>query len=264
MSASQWAFWIAVSAFIAGAGKFLDENHIGAAQKAATRTTLVRMFLWLDQRRVPDLGEPLLRLGRRLARPPTLLLLLVVPAFTYWSIVTAFYVGREFFGPANVESYWSYLASWIPSGPTAAFWVAFLALFAVPALLGLVLIARYFHRASLAQNQWHSVVLLVKGVAGSVAVSLAGATLALAFGGGAGYALPILIAASLASALLPLLFVLATLALILCRLALRLSQQVLLQIFNVASSPEKSPFTYASSLLGVLVLGGKVLQELLH
>lgn len=263
MNAGQWAFWIAIAAFIAGAGKFLDENHIGAKQKAATRTALIRVFLWLDQRTVPDLGEPLLRLGRRIHGSPILLLIPLGLAFSYWAIVTAFYVGREFFGPANVEGYWSYLAGWIPSDRTAILWVGFLVLFAAPALIGLALIAKYFHRASLAQSQWHVLALLAKGIVGSVLVSLIGAALALAFGRAAGYALPVLVTASLASILIPALFVLLTIALVLCRLALRLSQRVLLQIFNVASSPEKSPFTYASSLLSVLVLGGKVLQELL-
>ena len=263
MNAGQWAFWIAIAAFIAGAGKFLDENHIGEKRKASTRTALIRMFLWLDQRKVPDLGEPLLRLGRRLHGSPSLLLLPFGLAFSYWAIVTAFYIGREFFGPANVEGYWSYLAGWIPSDRTAIMWVGFLVLFSVPALVGLALIANYFHRASLAESQWQVLGLLTKGIVGSIAVSLLGAALALAFGRAAGYALPILVTASLASVIVPALFLLLTIALVICRLALRLSQRILLQIFNVASSPEKSPFTYATSLLGVLVLGGKVLQELL-
>jgi hypothetical protein len=45
------------------------------------------------------------------------------------------------------------------------------------------------------------------------------------------------------------------------RLILQVSQSVLLNIFDVASDPKHSPFTYACSLVGVLILVMKVLME---
>jgi hypothetical protein len=61
----------------------------------------------------------------------------------------------------------------------------------------------------------------------------------------------------MASVVLPMLFAGLTLLLIFVRYGIKLVRSLLLQIFDVASSPTVSPFTYASSILGLIILAAK-------
>jgi hypothetical protein len=74
------------------------------------------------------------------------------------------------------------------------------------------------------------------------------------------YTLPIIFMAAMASFALPAFLAICTMALILVRKMVRLTQLVLLQVFDVASSPQKSPFAYASSVFALLILAVKVIQ----
>jgi hypothetical protein len=137
---------------------------------------------------------------------------------------------------------------------------------AIPAMAGLVFIAYMFRNAGLARRQFSRIAFLALGVFGSVCISLVGYCLASlydAFCNCVEYSnLGVLAAASVASVVAPVAFAILTISLIVCRLVLRLTQLVLLHVFNVASGPDKSPFLYASSLLSIGALGAKVIQEL--
>ena len=84
----------------------------------------------------------------------------------------------------------------------------------------------------------------------------------LVMGGVSAYTPPVLVMASLSSIVIPGIFAFLTIFLIIARLFVRAAQWVMLHVFDVASNPEKSPYTYASSLLGLLILLFKLAQEL--
>jgi hypothetical protein len=66
MTAEKWALLLALAAFIIAIGKFLGNYHFSKAAKDSARSVLVRMFVWLEDRSVPDLSKPILILMHRL------------------------------------------------------------------------------------------------------------------------------------------------------------------------------------------------------
>jgi hypothetical protein len=203
MSAAQWAFWLAVAALIAATGKFIDDYHIKVVTKTKMRDALIKWFVWLDAHKVPDLGGVVLSALRGLFQFRRFTLLAVSLAFAYWATLSAFYLGREIFGPANDQSYATYLLTWIPLDRSAPFWLAFLAALLVPAVLGLVAMAHFFHHASLTNNDASRVGFLVAGLVFGIIPVLLGASLALVAFGGGGYFVYTIVLAALASVALP-------------------------------------------------------------
>ena len=264
MSAGHWAFWVAIAALIAASGKFLDDYHIKASTKSKMRDALIKSFVWLDAHEVPDLGGLILGALQALFRVQRVPLIVATLVVVYWATLSAFYFGREIFGPPNDQSYGNYLLTWIPSDRSAPYWIAFLAVIIVPTLVGLFVMAHQFHRASLTESDPKRLGFLVGGLVLGIAFALSGAILALFGLGGGGYFLEIILLAGAASVALPALLTVSTLLLILVRYGIRLVRFFLLQIFDVASSPAVSPFTYASSLLGVIILLAKVGQTALR
>ena len=263
MSGAEWAFWLAFAALIAASGKFLDDYHIKAQTKAKIRGILIRWFVWLDAHKVPDLGGLVLTTLRSLFQTPRPLLVAVSLAVAYWATLSAFYLGRGILGPPNDQSYSSYLLTWIPLDSSAPYWMLFLCAMLVPGVLGLFAMAYAFHRASLANGDGRRLALLAAGLLVGTSLALSGAVLALLVFGGGGYAIVNVILAGAGSVALPALLAGLTLLLILMRYGIKFARFLLLQVFHVASSPTVSPFTYASSLLGVIILAAKVVQAAL-
>jgi hypothetical protein len=143
MSAGQWAFWLALAGFIAAAGKFLDDYHITSVTKSRARDVLVQWFMWIDGQKVPDLGGLVLRAMRSFLKIRRILLLAIGLAAAYWAILSAFYLGREVFGPANEQSYTAYILFWVPMDESAPYWLAYLATIIIPSISGLAAMA-YF------------------------------------------------------------------------------------------------------------------------
>jgi hypothetical protein len=79
MTFAQWAFWLALGAFIAASGKFLDDYHIKTATKTKIREVLVKWFIWLDAHKVPDLGGVVLKGFRAVLKIRRFLLVAVSP-----------------------------------------------------------------------------------------------------------------------------------------------------------------------------------------
>jgi len=268
MSPVSWGFWLALAAFVAAAGKFLDEYHIDKEARSKVRSVLVSLFLWLDARAVPDLGLPIWRLVKRIYSANRLLSILSALVITYWSTLTALYIARTILGSANPKPYLTYLIDWIPADSSPIQWLSLLFALSIPALAGVVFIAGTFHRASVVDNDLLKLVLLGVGMVGSVGLAVSGPILAsfiaVATRHGTGYdsqsGPDILEYAAFASVLVPIAFATQTIVLICIRTLLRVVRFVALHVFNVASGPTISPFTYASSLISVLIVGIKVLQ----
>lgn len=181
-------------------------------------------------------------------------------SFAYVATLSAFYFGREIFGPANDLAYIEYILTWIPIDYTAPYCLFFIVVIVVPSISGLLAMAYYFHRASLSDGDFKIFALLITGLVFGVFLSLLGAGLAFLALGGGGYFVITIIFAGMASASVPIAAASITLFLILIRCVIRVVRYILLQIFDVASSPSVSPFTYATSILGVIILAAKVVQ----
>ncbi|WP_316171256.1 hypothetical protein [Bradyrhizobium sp. SZCCHNRI1058] len=259
MTVAQWTLWLAIAAFVVASGKFLDDYHIKAATKTRMREVLVKWFIWLDAHKVPDLGGAVLNGFRAAFRVRRLLLVAMSFVAVYWATLSTLYLERRILGPEINQSYVDYLLEWVPLDRSAPYWIVFLALIIVPQLLGLLVMARLFHSASLADHDVKRLVLLVGGVVSGIFLGLLGGALSILVFGGGPYGVMIILA-GLASISVPTMMALLTLLLIFLRYGIRGFRFILLEIFDVASSPAVSPFTYATSLLGVLILAAKVCQ----
>jgi hypothetical protein len=259
MTLAQWAFWLAIAAFIVASGKFLDDYHIKTATKTKMREVLIKWFIWLDAHKVPDLGGVILKGLLTVFQIRRILLVAMSLAAVYWATLSTFYLGRQIFGPKNNQSYVDYLLNWVPLDDSAPYWMAFLALIIVPQLLGLLAMAHLFHHASLTDSDASRLLLLGKGLVFGTLLGLLGGVLSILVFGPGPYGIMIFVA-GLSSILVPALMALLTLLLIFVRYGIKLVRFILLQIFDVASSPTVSPFTYTTSLLGVIILAAKVCQ----
>jgi hypothetical protein len=260
MSAGQWAFWLALAGFIAAAGKFLDDYHITSVTKSRARDVLVQWFMWIDGQKVPDLGGLVLRAMRSFLKIRRILLLAIGLAAAYWAILSAFYLGREVFGPANEQSYTVYILFWVPLDESAPYWLAYLATIIIPSISGLAAMAYFFHRASITGRDIWRFAFLSVGILVAPMFAILSVFGTLLIYGMDAVTLSIIFMAAMASFALPAFLAICTMALILVRNMVRLAQLVLLQVFDVASSPQKSPFAYASSVFALLILAVKVIQ----
>lgn len=263
MAALHWSLWIALAALLAGAGKFLDDYHISKQSKSVARDALTRWFIWLDEQVVPDLGAPILAAVSRILSARRLWLILAGLSIAYLSTTTAFYVGREFFGPANTQGYVEYVLSWLFIDDRVTFWLVYFLALAIPAIGGLAFIAYCFHRAAQTRGAAKRLAFLLIGVIGSAIICSSASLIIILIGGVSAYGPPVLAMASVSSILAPSLFAILTAVLMLSRVFVRGVQLILLRLFDVASNPEKSPYTYASSLVSLFILLLKLAQELI-
>jgi hypothetical protein len=235
VSAGQWAFWLAVAALIAGAGKFIDDYHVKSTTKSRIRDVLVRWFIWLDDRKIPDLGGFVLKLISRLLSAKRLLLLAFGFVATYWATLTCFYLVRQNLGPPTNDSYVMYILKWLPLDRSSLYWLTYLTLIALPSLIGLVTTAHFLHRASIARGNRQMVWLLVSGFFAGIALALSGGFAALLIFGPGGYGIFVIVV-GLGSLIVPSALTACVLALMIIRSGITLVRHLLLVLFDVASS----------------------------
>lgn len=259
---NTWAPWIACATLFVAVGKFLDQYHIRNATRSAARDFLVRAFMWLDARIVPDYGKGLLRLAsfftsRRIVAGAIFLLL-----FGPVGAITVFYIGRLTFGPQPESSYFYYLASWMDLG--SLFWIYFLAVITAGGSLAAICAAYFNHLASICISDWRRVMLLLAGLIIPACLIRVTVFIILKIFAGGGYMIGTVIWAVFLSAV-PFMFLESmTLLTIFVTLALKLLRAVCLNVFDSASDPRTSPFLYGFSFLGLGTLIAKTLLELLN
>ncbi|MEA2561410.1 MAG: hypothetical protein QOH06_2914 [Acidobacteriota bacterium] len=253
MNENEWAYWIAVAALIAGAGRFVDEYHLRAVTKSLLRDKLIHAFFLLEARKIPDVGGFVLS---PLRKAFTLKRVLLSASFLF-GLSAASVVVIAVRSKTQLSTIWEYSLRDL----SPMMWLALLSGFAVPAVGGGSFLAYFFHHASTTDRDFLRVGLLALGILAATGMAVLGATFGatildshslllsqlLLFSALAGLAIPICIAA-------------VTVLLVVVRIMIGLVRISLLRIFDVASSPAVSPFTYASALIGVLILLFKVVQ----
>lgn len=258
----EWAIWFAVAALVVGGGKFLDDYHIRTSTKSKAREYLVRAFLWLDAKTVPDLGGAILLLTRRLLSLRAVIVMLAALLFATWATMTAFYVGRAIYGPPHTEGYLLYIANWLTRSESL-FWGGFLTALVVPSTLGLIVTASWFRSASDATTGPKRITFLAVGLLLGAGLALSGTALLLATLGTGGYRVLLIPTASVAATALPAVLFIVTISLMFVRCLLYAGQRLALNVFDVASAPATSPFTYLFALMGIVTLAAKAVQAIL-
>lgn len=266
---TSWALWIAISALLAGFGKFLDEYHLSSRVKDQARDLLIAAFILIERPVLPDIPKLITRLlwwpFRGHWRVRVAIILGVVCSAGFLFLVIGLFFGRTQFGPSPGESFVSYLISWLVSVSTNVFWLLFALWSVLSVSLLSVLFAGWILRR-IGPSIGHSAYLvwsLLAFVAALIPSTIIGFGGLLVFFQSGGYLVPVLIIALLICALPGVLISTMVLSLGLLRTLLAMLHFVALNVLEAASSPDKSPFSYAGSLLGLLTFLLKVAMEAL-
>ncbi len=274
ISALNWGLWGAASALIVAIGIFIDRYHLSNNVKDSARTFLIKCFLAVERPKIPQFAQSAVGFLRKLWRSWWHLGLLAFMLFVYWAVVSVFYLGRIVLGIRAEIPYLRYVLTWIPFDNTAPFWVAVLVWGALVGVAALLAVSAILLKINTTGNVWEqlswSFLAYLIGwtfVAAGTPVSL------LIFSHGPEFqAIPasahltekplFSLILSFFSSVPALFYSNIVFLLILLRLILKAAQRVLLNVFNVASSPRNSPFAYLCSLLGIGVFGIKLIKEL--
>ncbi|KQU73813.1 MULTISPECIES: hypothetical protein [unclassified Rhizobacter] len=259
---------------LVAAAKFLDDYHIKADTKTKTRDALVRAFIFLDRPTVLNVPAVAyhfvaLRLSRRFG--PFGWILFWIGC--YIAVVATFYLGRRVLEPNWDYPIPRYAITWIDS----AYWACFM-LFAVGTASAsyflVVFLTRRWNKSTSLLGQGSFMLLAVALLLTAAATTLIGF---LVFGalnpdsglpvvGGSGAALgnPIFLLILTVLCLWHLVFLSAAMiALTLFRATYLLAHKSISSVIDAASDPKISPFQYLATMLALLGLAFKVVEELL-
>jgi hypothetical protein len=270
----DWGFWIAAAALVAGAGKFLDDYHMSGPAKSRIRGMLTSGFLWLEEHPVPDPSYPMIVAFRSFGRLSKVIAVAILLIICSWAVITFLYflsctllmlihILISIFGTEadfECQPYFTYIYQFFEYDKNATNRWTLAAVSIASSVAGTLLMSRLFKAASDAGSQLLRLGLLIAGlVAGPLAAAAVGAAVAalvewdyVSF-----YIYFYTIAAAVA---LPVLLGTVTIVLLLAKLVIASVRFVALNVFSAGSSPNVSPFTYAAALIGVAILGVKVIQ----
>ena len=270
----EWGLWIAGLGLLVAAAKFLDEYHIKVHTKSATRDALVRAFIFLDQPRVLNVpAEIYHRVSVGISRRLGPFGWLIFWIGCYFAVVTAFYLGRRVLEPDWDYPFPTYALTWVDS----AFWAAFM-LFAVGTSTATYLLAGVLTRrwngsgTLLGQATFMLLTLglfLVAAVITGIGFFVFGiinhnSALPIATGSGIGLGNPIFLLTLTVLCLWHLVFISAAMVfLTLFRATYIVSHKAISSVLDAASNPKVSPYQYLATMLALLGLGFKVIDELL-
>jgi hypothetical protein len=255
-----WISALALAGFLISLGQFLDKYHISLKTKDKARLLLVRGFVFLDGISIPDVPRAIfmvtLRPHERLSATFCLLLymanLLVVLA--------------AIFGVMNIS--WEFalgimltVVVFIAVFPHEDWWakinlIDFFAFFFVGIPLASFLILRFVFKRGY-DHKWRFVRILSTPLTIISIVVAQAAALYVAYISGNldDYVTPGLVVGFTAPVILLILLVVMAM---IVKAIVQLIRKVTLLMFQAASEPQMSPFSYAAALMGILVLGVKL------
>lgn len=264
------------------AGAFLDKYHVTTKAKSKTRELLIRAFLFLDRPLLPDIPRSIYRVAVGCLRGPKWLWIIAFLFGGYVSITTVFYVGRLLTHNPPERPYLQYVTFWL-LGPDAIFWVGFVfwtLFFGWASIRSAGAMLRRWNRG----KTWSRLVYLFLApllltlcgsisyiglfILGNVVIELhpewtysLPATVPMIPLGYAGLIVdPYFILALTMLVSAPMLFLcVSLLAITILQWLIALFQWLATHILDAASAPETSPFTYATALLGIVVMTVKLL-----
>lgn len=256
---TDWALIIAVATFSIALGKFIDEHVITRAQQSKARDCLIKLFIYLERPRVPQLEKPVLRIvalvKRRLGRAFWPLILLV----SYWLFVSAIYVMRSITLGRPDRSYPKYVLLWTTDHPL---WLCY-ALIALVTLAAANLILALSLRLAHRTTSWRVLMWITTGVVASSLIVLDGYTILVVFFPLAyAYGRFVPFAAFALAALPTMLVTVTTFTLVVIRNVLLAIRTIVLHVFDRASDPRTSPLTYLTAAAAVIAVGVKAIAGL--
>lgn len=269
----SWGLWIAIAASLVGAGTFLDRYHVSEEQRNTLREFLIQGFIFIEKPTIPDFSKIVFGFFKKLWQSWRYLGFVLFLVITYWAIVSTFYIFRVFLELPPENGYWHYVINWISLDESPLFWIGvllwgvglgFISVYTVSILLNKI----NKHDSVLPQMGWAMLanfvayLYLIVGFIGSFIIFSGGPdAVEIPVSGPMMIFSPFTLFLSLVTVFPAILWVGLIGNLIFLRLLLQVSRYILLRIFDVASDPKHSPFTYACSLGGVLILIVKVVVE---
>jgi len=270
----SWGLWIAIAASLIGAGTFLDRYHVSEEQRNRLREFLIQCFIFVEKPIIPDFSKVVFRIFKKLWRSWRYFGFILFLVILYWAIVSTFYIFRIWLELPPENGYWRYVINWISLDESPLFWgsvllwgvgLGFISVYTVSILLNRI--NRY--DSVLPQIGWAVLANLVAylyvivGFFCSFILFSGGPDAVVPVSGPMmGFTTPFTLFLTYVTVFPAILWVGLIGNLIFLRLLLQISQYILLKVFDVASDPKHSPFTYACSFGGVLILFVKVVAEL--
>ncbi|MET4065917.1 hypothetical protein ABID58_000691 [Bradyrhizobium sp. S3.2.6] len=251
---------IAIATVLVAVGQFLDKYHISSRAKEKARLMLVRWFVALDDLTIPDLPRKLLIVVLRPDKRLSLILLFVLYALYLpfcLILLVSFLLEGGLLGIAIIFMIMS--APYVLFEPDVDLWkrlvvAAFLLFFflIVPALCFMILRIPF---RRLYNSDKALIRFLSPFAAGAILViAIAAMLVALSLFDAEDVATSSLILATT----LPVMFlVFLTFALLVVKLFVQLTRKTAMVVFQAASDPQNSPFSYAAGFLGLIVVAVK-------
>jgi hypothetical protein len=269
----SWGLWIAISASLVGAGTFLDRFHVSDDQRNIFRGFLIKCFVYLEKPVIPDYSKACFSFVFKIWKAWRYLGFIAFIFLLYVFIISAFYIGRVFLEDPPEHGYLIYVLNWLSLDENPFYWggvllwgigLGFLSIYVVSILLKRI----NLHESVLPQLGWSflaniaAYLFVFVGFMSAFTLFSAGPDAYTIPASGPMMSMsPFILALSFTVVLPSILWVGLIGNLIFLRLISKIIRSVLLNIFDVASDPKHSPFTYVCSLAGVLILAMKVLVE---
>lgn len=256
----SWLITIGIVSVLVAGGNFLDEHHIDGSVKSKARDFLVRCFFWLECHQVPSFGHRMLARIAAVIKKRQTGLFLGVFLFAPVGAIHVFYFGRMLFGPHYHGSYTQYLLDWL-NAAGSFIWLYFLVLVALSGVCTFAACAYFNQKASLSLSSMATIGFLLLGTVAPFVIAMLATALIMLLCGGGGYLAPVILAAVLLFAVPAIVMEVATFMCIFFVGLLNVLRWLLMNICDSATKPTTSPFLYASSLGGLLVLIAKTFME---
>ncbi|GAB3936995.1 hypothetical protein [Larkinella terrae] len=271
----NWGLYIAICALITGTGKFLDDFHINTEQKSKAREWVKKMLAYVERPKVPNfpkiaLERTLLLLKSTKARLIILLFILLILPFI---LIYTLYLSRKYYGIPFNDGFYNYLISWFDlSDNLSAIGWAFFLIWAISfCLLNGLLVINVLDRWNNAKSNIYQLIVISISVFTLLLVLIIHILLfsfVLTILGNPvnGYGIDnlsfsinytLICISPWAIILIYLLFM------FLLKSILTTQKIILSSVLKGAALPEKSPFIYFSTLISVMALLIKVVDEII-
>jgi len=171
-------------------------------------------------------------------------------------LVSTIYFGRVLFGTAPQQDFLEYVLYWLraDSHGTTTFWVAFLIWFLVSLCAHVLVFAGLTKQIANTKNDFYVLTLILIWATITLAIACVTFLGFLFFFGLGGYGLPIISVLITVIAAVPTLIATTILLSLVIRLVVGLMLQIATRVFDAATRPETSPFTYFAGLIGIVGL----------
>lgn len=261
MLLSSWAIWISLAILIAALGSFIDRYHIKSDLKSNIRELLIRWFIYLDEHSIPDIAGWVIYLFKKFFWPKRLYLLPLHMLLALYTTITLFYFYRLAHNPPGT-SYVVYILAWFSDGEQSLYWILFMLALVVPLILYNYFFSLLYKSLQREPKTEFKIIIIL--------FALLSFPIFLGFAVCLSILVPITpsygfftFIGAISFLICQALILLAYLFLFIIKKLVNIAKKSMMYLFDIASSPENSPFTYFSALLSVFILLAKFIESIM-